>query len=170
MSNFGDHPAGFFGVSDFYNGVATQSLKFDDGSSHYLSRTVSSASNRRTFTWSGWLKRGVLDAQNVGGSSDTPIFSAGVDDGDSDFLRFISQISASATAENNMLMLYTSISSTDYSENVIRTFRDITSWYHIVMSVDSTQGTAGNRVKFYINGVLQTSIGQYYAQVPQTAF
>ena len=116
MSNFGDHPAGFFGVSDFYNGVATQSLKFDDGSSHYLSRTVSSASNRRTFTWSGWLKRGVLDAQNVGGSSDTPIFSAGAgNNSDSDFLRFISQISASATAENNMFcLLYTSPSPRDH--------------------------------------------------------
>ena len=49
--------------SDFYNGVATQSLRFDDGSSAYLSRTPSSAGNRKTWTWSGWLKRG-----NLGGS------------------------------------------------------------------------------------------------------
>ena len=76
MSNFGDHPAGFFGDSSFYNGVAKQSLRFDAGSSPYLTRTPSSASNRRTFTFSAWIKRGVLDANNVGGQNDTPIFSA----------------------------------------------------------------------------------------------
>ena len=56
MSNFGDHPAGFFGVSGFYNGVATQSLRFDDGSSAYLTRTPDNAGNTRTFTFSVWFK------------------------------------------------------------------------------------------------------------------
>jgi len=46
--------------SGFYNGVATQSLRFDDGSSAYLTRTPSSATNRKTFTWSGWVKLGVI--------------------------------------------------------------------------------------------------------------
>ena len=44
--------------ADFYNGVATQSLRFDDGSNAYLSRTPSSAGNRKTWTWSCWLKLG----------------------------------------------------------------------------------------------------------------
>ena len=48
-----------------------------------------------------------------------------------------------------------------------RGFRDTGSWYHIVFAVDTTQSTAGNRVKYYVNGTLQTSVGQYYAQVPQ---
>ena len=38
-----------------------------------------------------------------------------------------------------------------------RVFRDTNAWYHIVISADTTQGTASNRVKFYINGVQETS-------------
>ena len=34
-----------------------------------------------------------------------------------------------------------------------RLFRDCTSWYHIVISADSTQATAANRLKLYVNGV-----------------
>ena len=40
-----------------------------------------------------------------------------------------------------------------------RVFRDISAWYHIVIAVDTTQGTAGNRVKIYINGTQETSFG-----------
>jgi len=38
-----------------------------------------------------------------------------------------------------------------------RKFRDCNSWYHAVISVDSTQSTSSNRVKLYINGVQETS-------------
>ena len=38
-----------------------------------------------------------------------------------------------------------------------RKFRDPNAWYHIVLAVDSTQGTASNRAKLYINGVQETS-------------
>tara|TARA_E500000305_G_scaffold205_1_gene155 strand:+ start:1056 stop:3605 length:2550 start_codon:yes stop_codon:yes gene_type:complete len=155
----------FFSDDLFYNGVATQSLRFDDGSSAYLTRTPSSASNRRTFTFSAWIKRGVLDANNVGGSNDTPIFSAASANGQPfDVLRTLSQLTAGA----NILQLYANPSSgTDYSEETNASIRDTSAWYHIVMAVDTTQSTAGNRVKFYINGTLQTAVGQYYAQVPQ---
>ena len=49
------------GASGFYNGVATQSLRFEDGDGAYLYRTPSSGGNRRTFTFSAWIKRGNLD-------------------------------------------------------------------------------------------------------------
>jgi hypothetical protein len=42
--------------SDFYNGVATQSLRLNDNSSEYLGRTPSSAGNTDTFTFSCWAK------------------------------------------------------------------------------------------------------------------
>ena len=47
-----------------------QSLRFDDGRDTYLSRTPSVAGNRKTWTYSGWVKRG-----NLGGS-ETPLFYA----------------------------------------------------------------------------------------------
>jgi len=148
---------------DFYNGIATQSLRFEDGDSSYLYRTPSSAGNRRTFTFSAWIKRGNLDANNVGGGSDTTVMSAGTSDIFS-VLRFVSQ---SFTTLKDVLQLYTWDGSADYSEENDKSFRDVSAWYHIVMAVDTTQSTAGNRVKFYINGTLQTAIKQYYAQVPQ---
>ena len=38
-----------------------------------------------------------------------------------------------------------------------RLFRDSLAWYHIVVAVDTTQGTAANRVKLYVNGTQETS-------------
>tara|TARA_R100001440_G_scaffold57689_1_gene77552 strand:- start:2252 stop:3664 length:1413 start_codon:yes stop_codon:yes gene_type:complete len=38
-----------------------------------------------------------------------------------------------------------------------RLFRDISAWYHIVIAMDTTQSTADNRVKVYVNGVEETS-------------
>ena len=37
-----------------------------------------------------------------------------------------------------------------------RYFRDTTTWYHIVIAIDTTQSTSSNRVKYYINGVQET--------------
>jgi hypothetical protein len=39
----------------------------------------------------------------------------------------------------------------------IRLFRDVNAWYHIVYAVDSTQATASDRVKLYINGSQETA-------------
>lgn len=47
----GEQPTGF------YNGVVTTSLRLDKASGAYLYRTPSSASNRRTFTFSCWIKK-----------------------------------------------------------------------------------------------------------------
>ena len=51
-----------FQDTEFYNGVATQSLRFEDGSSHKLTRTFSSdVDNDKKMTISVWAKRGNLD-------------------------------------------------------------------------------------------------------------
>jgi hypothetical protein len=36
-------------------------------------------------------------------------------------------------------------------------YRDVSAWYHIVLAVDTTQATASNRVRIYINGVEVTA-------------
>ena len=38
-----------------------------------------------------------------------------------------------------------------------RVFRDVSTWYHLVLACDSSQGTAANRIKIYINGVQESS-------------
>ena len=54
----------------FYNGVVTQSLRFEDGDSAYMSRTPSGAGNQKTWTWSGWVKK------TQASTSDIAMFSA----------------------------------------------------------------------------------------------
>ena len=36
-------------------------------------------------------------------------------------------------------------------------FRDVNSWYHIVISIDTTDVTSADRCKIYVNGVRETS-------------
>ena len=46
--------------SSFYPVQINDSLRFEDGSSAYLTRTPTTAGNQQTWTWSGWVKRGNL--------------------------------------------------------------------------------------------------------------
>jgi hypothetical protein len=49
-------------------------------------------------------------------------------------------------------------------------FRDPSAWYHIVLSIDTTQATAANRIGIYVNGVQQTTTGTPVAQNTDTLF
>ena len=111
------------------------SLRFDDGSSDYLNRTPSSAGNRRTFTFSTWVKRG-----NLG---DKIIFSANTQSTSDGY--FAIYFSSDAIR----VRIYES-SAKDVVTSMV--FTDVSAWYHIVVAVDTTQGTAANRVKIYVNG------------------
>jgi hypothetical protein len=124
--------------ADFYNGVATQSLRFDDGSSAYLTRTPDSAGNRKTWTWSGWVKRGAL------GSSYYMPFGADSGGGTGGALYFYNDF------------LHFGQGATTYRiTNAV--FRDVSSWYHVLLTLDTTDATAVDRVKIYINGNQVTS-------------
>jgi len=117
----------------------SNSLRFND--SQYLEKTFSSAGNRRTFTISFWTKRCVL-----GNVDEEHIFSADSDtfirfEGTNDRFRF-----ASNTSPNVNPIIETN-----------RQFRDVSAWYHIVLRVDTTQASASNRVRLYVNGSEETS-------------
>ena len=119
----------------------TRSLRFRASASATLSRTPASASNRKTWTWSGWVKRGSLSTSVANtflsaGYSSAPWFVAqfGTDQK--------IEISFSAGVSNGTIT------------NAV--FRDPSAWYHIVISVDTTQATASNRLKLYVNNVEQT--------------
>jgi len=120
------------------------SCRFDDGSSPYLTESVSSTSNRRTFTFSTWVKRSSLS-----GSGYPRLFDAFVD-GNNFFEIFFRNTDA--------LNIYSyNGASTDIDLVTNRLFRDFSAWYHIVVAVDTTQGVAANRVKLYVNGTQETS-------------
>ena len=122
--------------------VISRSLRFNSGDSAYLSRTPSSASNRKTWTWSGWVKRSALSGSTrdwifIGGNtaSDTGIIFIGFKQND-DLL----------VGTNNTDLLLTDA-----------VFRDLSAWMHIVVAFDTTQSTASDRLKVYVNGVEITS-------------
>jgi len=117
-----------------------RSLRFNSPDSAYLNRTFS-AGNRRTWTWSGWVKRGLLGTGKYalfGGSGTNSMIRFNNDDG-GDGLRVLDAATGGYDLITN------------------RKFRDTSAWYHFVVAVDTTQSTASNRVKIYVNGVQETS-------------
>ena len=121
----------------------TRSLRFRSSASAYLNRTPATASNRKTFTWSGWFKRGTLSTyQNVFGATTG---------GNAFILRF---------DNDNTLFIYQEGAS-DYGGSTSAVYRDPAAWYHIVLAMDTTQATDTNRLKLYVNGV-QNSVSAFY--------
>ena len=119
------------------------SLRFNDDDSPMLQITPSSsATNSKKMTISFWCKRSNL---GINGR----IFSADTSDSNSnrDSLFFDS---------NDKLYLFLDNGSPG-NLRTNRLFRDVSAWYHIVIAIDTTQSTNTNRVKFYINGVQETS-------------
>jgi hypothetical protein len=122
-----------------------RSLRFNSVDSAYLSRTPSSAGNRKTWTWSGWVKRSEL------GGTGSVIFSAY--NGASNQDLYITFINASVSSgPTDGIALFSPPAGANISVASDAVFRDGSAWYHIVCSVDTTQSTAADRVKIYVNG------------------
>ena len=105
----------------------------------YLKRTPTSTGNRKAFTISTWVKRG-----SSGAVVDT-IFSRYSGNDDNNFLGLYI---------NSNDFLYVTGWSTVYVQS-LALFRDTSSWCHIVLSVDTTENNAGDRMKLYVNGLLR---------------
>ena len=114
--------------------VIDGSLKFDGDLAYYLTKTLSSVGNQRTFTFSCWCKRSRFGTHSS-------LFSSS---GNGDFFKF-------AFRDDNRFEINTTDGGVD-STHLFSTakFRD-TNWYHIVIAFDTTQVTSTNRVKFYVN-------------------
>ena len=111
--------------------------------STYLYRTNSQSYNRKTWTFSAWIKRSYIGGNNT-------------------------HLYATDTAANNFSRIYINGSnhlcyydadggSTACYLETNRVLRDLNGWYHVMIVLDTTQSTADNRIKMYINGVQETS-------------
>jgi len=132
----------------------TKSLRFRSSASAYLNRTPASATNRKIYTWSGWVKLGKLT--NTYGRS--VLFGSTDNGGANNFftLSFETNSSLSGGYAPLRMLQYTSGAKVlDRQSTSI--YRDPASWYHVVMAVDMTQTTATNRQKVYVNGVEVTA-------------
>ena len=107
------------------------SLRFRASNSASLSRTFSTPTNNKVWTWSGWVKLGTLSAARQ-------ILSAGSAISDQIFI-----------GDTNIIRVYLN---GGYVFESTPVYRDPASWYHIVIQVDTTQSTAANRTRVYVNG------------------
>jgi len=126
------------------------SCRFNDGDSSYMEKS-SSAGNRKTFTFSAWVKRGILG----GGSSGYNTFFSSDQAVANSFRVTFNDDDGS---EDDRLMTYFYTGSQQMQLITNRVFRDCSAWYHIVIAVDTTQAVAANRTKLYVNGVQETSL------------
>jgi len=106
----------------------------------YLTRTPSSETNRKTFTWSGWVKRSSL-GQNY-------FFSQGGATGNNFAILFNG---------SDQFYFWDYHGSWDFEFKTNAKYRDTNGWYHFVVAIDTTQATQSDRVKAYINGEQITS-------------
>ena len=119
------------------------SCRFNDGDSAYLSRTLGTPTDNNVWTFSFWIKRGLL-------SSSVQLFDSDTGSGDEGYLMI--------NASNAMnWYMYQGSPALDVALYPSRVFRDPSAWMHVVMIYNSPDGTSGNRMQIWINGVRETS-------------
>ena len=126
-------------ATGYYDYTIDQSLRFNDDDYAHLLRTFSSG-NRKTWTWSAWFKRSNL----------------------TDYARFFAVVSGNSgiqIQDDHRIRMYNASPAVSVVTDAV--FRDTSAWYHLVVVLDTTQGSSSNRVKIYINGDLQTVSGTY---------
>ena len=119
------------------------SLRFNDDSSDSLERTQGTATSRRKFTLSTWLKRG-----NLTGSFQ---FFASSYNSSNDRIGFY------FNSDDTLAVFARNSSGTTLSRQTTAKFRDTSAWYHVVYRIDTTHGNASDRARMYVNGVQITS-------------
>ena len=117
------------------------SCKFEPDNSESMSRTPAGNGNLKTCTISFWVKITELNKSHMfftgdyGGAS-SPWFVIGT--------------------INDRIYFSSTAGVSDSPIVPTRLFRDTSAWYHLVFAIDTTQGTAADRVKIYVNGVQET--------------
>ena len=153
MSSYGNQWFASSGVSGFYDHQINQSLFLPRSTTDGLNRTLGTPTNQYKMTFSAWIKRAFVGNTNLcmilntvdGGSGVNTAFDYATDDK--------LGVAVSGSYDGN-----TSAATLD------ATFTDTSAFMHLVIAYDTTDGTAGNRVKVYQNG---TQLSGYTETVSQ---
>ena len=147
------------GGGDFYSHQIANSVRMSKSGNSTLKFTAGTPTSADTFTYSWWWKRyNITDTS----TNSTLVFCAGTGGGTYVFFTF----TESSTMHANF-----NFTGGGYGDSRLTTdmlFRDTSAWYHCVLRCDSTQSTASNRVRLYVNGVepsyssasVQTAVSQ----------
>lgn len=130
-----------------------RSLRFRASASAYLNRTPASTTNTTTWTWSGWVKRGALGTSKLFGSATST--------SNTWYLMYGDNIADALT-----FGFFNGTNAVQVTTTAL--YRDPSSWYHVVLAVDTTQATAANRAKIYVNGVQAAITTATYPTPSQT--
>ena len=144
--------AGTWPVGGVY--LINNSVRLRSSASAYFSKTFSGAGNLQTYTISFWAKRGVL--------STTEYL----------FVGFSGSVSSQISFNSSDQLVLNVDGGNGYQITTSAVYRDPSAWYHIVAAVDTTQATAANRLKLYVNGVQVTALASssYPTQNSNTYF
>ena len=115
----------------------SNSLRFNDDDTAYLNRTRSSQSNT-TGTFSVWTKMGNVGADNI-------LFGGHTDVNNRSYIYF-------SDPDGYAGIFSRTSGSADINFATNARYRDPSAWYHVVVAIDTTQGTEANRFKMYVNG------------------
>lgn len=123
----------------------SRSVRLRSSASAYFNRTPVSAGNRKTWTWSGWVKIGKF------GVASNPLFGA--------IISGTSNVTEIAFDASNRLDFFSQNTAGTVigRRTTTQVFRDPSAWYHIVVAIDTSDATASNRIKLYVNGNQITS-------------
>ena len=124
------------------------SCRFNSADSAYMHKTLGSTSNQRTFTLSAWVKRSGLGVANQIMSMD----------------RSGPRTEIAFNSDDKIACNFNPSGSSWSEFYSVAVFRDVSAWYHVVVSVDTTQGTDTNRLKIYVNGSLISFTGSLPSQ------
>jgi hypothetical protein len=157
------------GGAGFYTHQIANSCRFNRPNASKLSRALGTATANTKWTFSSWVKlssfsTGTSDGRNIfGGTGSTYGLKLGFE-------------GATANAQQLLFLDYPSNSGGPNAGGVQtlvylkKVFRDPNAWYHIVVAQDTTQSTASDRIKFYVNGELQTEFENYTSGGSPTPF
>jgi len=118
----------------------SNSLRVEADDSPKLSKTVSTATNTTNMTFSFWYKLGELATMGF--------ISKFADSNNRFHLRIM---------DDGSLLAYNNVSGTYHYKTTTAKLRDLSAWYHIVFAYDTTDSTAADRLKIYLNGTRLTS-------------
>ena len=125
--------------SGLYGHEISNSLRFNDDDNAYLSFTPSSAGNLKTWSWSAWVKKSLNDNDQSIFSCATAVSALYIDNtggSDSNNIGFDGTYGGTRTLRYSTAKL-----------------RDVSAWYHVLFVLDTTDSTAANRLRAYVNGV-----------------
>ena len=121
----------------------------------YLEHTLSAAdtNGNKKATFSAWMKRAKNGVEHV--------FYT-VRQNSTNFFRF--------RFDSDKINVTSQVSGTNYYATTDAVFRDNSAFYHVVVTYDTTQATASNRIKIYVNGTEQTLSASNYPSQDATLF